>query len=182
MPRIYLNPSLQTYNLFVSGGSEEEYVSLIADAMEPYLLASGIAFTRNDPKNTISQVMQEVNQGAYDLFFAMHTATAPPFMAGFLQGPEVLYLINSSCGGRLAEIIVSSLKRIYPASAAVKATPTAMRKEFQTTVPAVSVELGYNDNFEDAQWIKENCRGIGRALAHALTIYFGASFVEPMGN
>ena len=37
MPRIYLSPSLQEYNPFYGGGSEEEVMNLIADAMEPYL-------------------------------------------------------------------------------------------------------------------------------------------------
>ena len=36
MPRIYLSPSLQEYNQFINGGTEEEYMNLIADAMEPY--------------------------------------------------------------------------------------------------------------------------------------------------
>ena len=42
MPRIYLSPSLQEYNPFYGGGSEEEVMNLIADAMEPYLRSTGI--------------------------------------------------------------------------------------------------------------------------------------------
>ena len=42
MPTIYLSPSTQESNLFVSGGSEEYYMNLIADAMVPYLNSSGI--------------------------------------------------------------------------------------------------------------------------------------------
>ena len=59
MPRIYLSPSLQEYNQFVNGGTEEEYMNLIADAMEPYLIASDIEFTRNDPSQTLSEVRSE---------------------------------------------------------------------------------------------------------------------------
>ena len=47
MPRVYLSPSLQEFNPFINGGSEEEIMNLIADAMEPYLEASGIEFVRN---------------------------------------------------------------------------------------------------------------------------------------
>ena len=53
MPRVYLSPSLQEYNLYVNGGTEEEITNLIADAMEPYLLASGIEFTRNRPEMSL---------------------------------------------------------------------------------------------------------------------------------
>ena len=42
MPTIYLSPSTQEYNYFLSGGTEEQYMNLLADYMEPYLLSSGI--------------------------------------------------------------------------------------------------------------------------------------------
>ena len=37
MATIYLSPSLQPYNSYVGGGNEQEYMNLVADAMEPYL-------------------------------------------------------------------------------------------------------------------------------------------------
>ena len=41
MPKIYLSPSTQEYNPYVTGnGSEEYFMNLVADAMEPYLLAN----------------------------------------------------------------------------------------------------------------------------------------------
>lgn len=49
MPTLFLSPSTQEFNPFVDGGNEEYYMNLIADAMEPYLYASGINFVRNNP-------------------------------------------------------------------------------------------------------------------------------------
>ena len=46
MPKIFLSPSTQDYNSYVNGGNEALYANLIADAMKPYLRASGIDFTR----------------------------------------------------------------------------------------------------------------------------------------
>ena len=41
MPKIFLSPSTQEYNEYYDGsGSEEYYMNLIADYMEPYLTAS----------------------------------------------------------------------------------------------------------------------------------------------
>mgnify|MGYP006991603694 CR=1 FL=1 len=54
MPKIFLSPSTQDYNSYVNGGNEALYANLIADAMEPYLRASGIDFTRNDPNGNVS--------------------------------------------------------------------------------------------------------------------------------
>ena len=47
MPIIYLSPSTQENNLYVSGGTEEEWMNRLADAMVPYLTAAGIRYTRN---------------------------------------------------------------------------------------------------------------------------------------
>ena len=39
MPKIFLSPSTQEYNQYVTGaGSEEYFMNLLADAMEPLLL------------------------------------------------------------------------------------------------------------------------------------------------
>ena len=48
MPIIYLSPSTQEYNEYVNGlGNEEEWMNRLADAMEPYLTASGIRYREN---------------------------------------------------------------------------------------------------------------------------------------
>ena len=45
MPRIYLSPSTQDWNPYADGsGSEEYWMNLLADALEPYLYANTIAF------------------------------------------------------------------------------------------------------------------------------------------
>lgn len=180
MPRVYLSPSLQNYNLFINGGSEEEYVNLITDAMEPYLFASGIEFTRNEPEMPLSQVIVDVNTGDYDVFFSIHTTTAPPFLTGKLQGAKVLYYSKNPYGNELARAVVKNIKSLYPVPKKVKVLPSATQKELmQTTPPAVVVALGYNDNIDDAQWIKDNVRYLGRELSRSLAEYFGISFVEP---
>ena len=46
MPIIYLSPSTQENNLYVTGGTEEEWMNRLADAMVPYLSASGIRYVR----------------------------------------------------------------------------------------------------------------------------------------
>lgn len=180
MPRVFLSPSLQNYNLFINGGTEEEYVNLIADAMEPYLLATGIEFSRNEPEMTLSEVIDEANKGDYDLYFSIHTSTAPPSMSGKLQGPGVFYYVKNPYGSELAENVTKNLKKIYPKPEIIKASPTATLKELlRTWAPAVLVEIGYNDNHEDAQWIKDNIRPIAKELSRSLADYFAIAFVEP---
>ena len=62
MPTIFLSPSTQEYNQYVTGaGSEEYFMNLLADAMEPLLLSNGIQFTRNDPQGTVSDSIRQSN-------------------------------------------------------------------------------------------------------------------------
>ena len=44
MPIIYLSPSTQDWNPYVNGGTEEEWMNLLADKMVPMLDASGIRY------------------------------------------------------------------------------------------------------------------------------------------
>lgn len=50
MPFLFLSPSTQAGNPYVTEGNERLWMNRIADRMEPYLRASGINVTRNDPE------------------------------------------------------------------------------------------------------------------------------------
>lgn len=77
MPIIYLSPSTQENNLYVNGGTEEEWMNRLADAMEPYLTASGIRYSRNTPDMTAASSIRASNAGNYDLHLALHSNAAP---------------------------------------------------------------------------------------------------------
>lgn len=180
MPSIYLSPSLQEYNLYVGGGSEEYYMNLIADAMEPYLRASGIQFTRNRPDQTLSQVIAESNAGNYDLHLALHSNAAPPSLAGRLQGTNVYYYTQSTQGRRAAEIIAENFKVIYPDPNLVKTvSTTSLAEVVRVRAPSVLVEIAYHDNIDDANWIRNNIDRIARNLVLSLTEFFGIPFQSP---
>ena len=74
MPIIYLSPSTQDWNPYVTGsGSEEYWMNQIADAMEPYLRSNGIRFRRNDPDTSAAAAIREANSGYYDFYLALHS-------------------------------------------------------------------------------------------------------------
>ena len=181
MPRIYLSPSTQEGNMYVIGGSEEYYMNLIADAMIPYLLSSGIQYTRNSPGMTASQAIAQSNSGNYDLHLALHSNAAPEGQYGTYSGVDVYYSPISIRGRRAADIFVRNLKSIYPNPSKVRAlTTTTIGEVTQTRAPAVFLELGYHDNVGDATWVSDNIERIARNLVLSLTEYFGIPFVEPM--
>jgi N-acetylmuramoyl-L-alanine amidase len=179
VPIIYLSPSLQE-NPYIIGGSEEYYMNLIADAMIPYLQASGIGFKRNDPGMTLSQVIAQSNAGNYDLHLALHSNSSPDNLKGTLQGPDVYYYATSTEGKRTAEIIANNLKSIYPSPSLATVIPTTSLAELRRVkAPAILVEIAYHDNEADAAWIRDNINAIGANLAESVAEYLGVPFKSP---
>ena len=179
MPRIYLSPSLQEWNLYAIGGNEEQYMNMVADAMEPYLVSNGIAFTRNRPEQTLSQVIAQSNSEYYDLHLALHSNAAGVGNEGTVRGTDVYYYTPSTEGQRMAGFIVDTFKEIYPLPDRVRSVATISLAEVRRTeAPAVLVEMAYHDNMQDAEWIRDNIDGIARALVQALTLFFEIPFVE----
>ena len=179
MPILYLSPSTQEFNPVYGGGSEEYYMNLIADAMEPYLAASGINFVRNTPNMTAASSIQASNAGNYDFHLAIHSnATASG--EGTARGTEVYYYPNSQKGKRFADIAVNNFRMIYPLPDRVRAVATTNIGEVsKTRAPAALIEVAYHDNPQDAQWIRNNIDEIAANLVLSLTEYFGIPFVTP---
>lgn len=180
MPRIYLSPSLQEYNTYVNGGTEEEITNAIADAMEPYLMAMGIEFVRNRPEMTLGEAIADSNSGDFDFHLAIHSNAAPESMAGRLTGPDVYYFSSSPYGREMAEIIADEFRAIYPDPEKVASVPTTTLRELRrTNAPSALMEVAYHDNPEDAAWIKDNIQLIAEALSRSLARYFHIPFAEP---
>ncbi|MBQ3003224.1 MAG: SH3 domain-containing protein [Clostridia bacterium] len=181
MPELFLSPSTQEYNIYYDGsGSEEYYMNLIADAMEPYLVASGITFTRNDPDGTVGASVRQSNAGNYGLHLALHSNASGSANAGRQRGTDVYYYVSSSAGRGAAELFANNFKDIYPDPSLVKAVPTTSLYEVRRTrAPAILVEIAYHDNAADAEWIKANIQPIARNLALSVAEFFGVPLVDP---
>ncbi len=180
MPSIYLSPSTQEFNPYVGGGNEEYYMNLIADAMIPYLNATGISFTRNTPEMTAASSIRASNAGNYDLHLALHSNAAAGDRAGKVRGSEVYFYPQSQNGRRAAEIIANNLMLIYPIPENVKTVPTVSLGEVtRTRAPSVLIEFAYHDNPEDAEWIRNNIDRIAENVVVSLADYFGIPFVMP---
>lgn len=180
MPIIYLSPSTQEFNPYVDGGNEEYYMNLIADAMVPYLKATGIDYTRNTPDMTAATSIAASNKGKYDLHLALHSNAAPPANSGSVRGSEVYYYPQSSEGARAADIIANNLKLIYPIPERVKTVPTTTLGEVtRTSAPSVLIEFAYHDNKQDADWIRNNINRIAENVVLSLADFFGIPFNMP---
>lgn len=181
MPMLFLSPSTQEFNNYYDGsGSEEYYMNLIADYMEPYLTASGITFTRNNPQGSVGDSVRLSNAGDYAFHLALHSNASGSANFGRQYGSDVYYYPTSVNAKRGADIIVANLKRIYPDPSRVRALATTSLYELNNTrAPSVLVELAYHDNEQDAEWIKNNLMLIAENLSQSVADYFGIPLVDP---
>ncbi|MCC8128863.1 MAG: N-acetylmuramoyl-L-alanine amidase [Clostridiales bacterium] len=180
MSLLYLSPSTQEFNPYVTGGNEEQYMNLIADQMEPYLRASGITVTRNRTDMTAAQCIKASNEGNYDLHLALHSNAAPEFLSGTLQGSVVYYYPGSTKGRRFAELAAAGLREIYPDPELVSAEPTtAIGEVTKVKAPAVLIELAYHDNTRDAIWLQTHTGEIAQNVSGSVAAFFDLPFLTP---
>ena len=183
MPIIYLSPSTQDWNMYVTGSGSEEYnMNLLADALVPYLLSNGIQYKRNRPEMTAASSIREANSGYYDFYLALHSNAAPEGRYGEERGIIAFYYPTSTRGQRAAELVAQELRKIYPLPEKVTTRPTTTLGEVsRSRFPAVLAEIGYHDNYDDARWVETHTDAIAQQLARAVTEYFALPFVYPIG-
>ena len=181
MPIVFLSPSTQDWNPYVTGSGSEEYnMNLLTDALIPYLEANAILYERNDPDGTAADAIRMGNSSNYDFYLALHSNASPEALAGRVQGIIVFYYPGSAYGLRAAELIATELREIYPYPELVTTRPTTSLGEVRRSrAPAVLAEIGYHDNYEDALWLENNREAIAEALARAITEFFDVPFIYP---
>ena len=182
MPTIYLSPSTQDWNQYVTGSGSEEYnMNRLADALVPYLRANAILYRRNRPEMTAASSIRQANAGNYDLYLALHSNAAPEGHYGEERGIIAFYYPGSAQGRRAAELLAEQLRQIYPLPNRVTIRDTTTLGEVrQSRAPAVLLEIGYHDNHADAVWLEGHWDAIARQIARALAAYFDIPFIAPM--
>ncbi|WP_409970011.1 hypothetical protein RFF05_08980 [Bengtsoniella intestinalis] len=118
MPILYLSPSTQEWNPYITGtGSEEYYMNLVADAMIPYLKANTIAYKRNTPDMTAASSIRDSNAGYYDFHLALHSNAAPESSAGQARGIIGFYYPTSTKGKRGQSYCANNCGKFIPCPA-----------------------------------------------------------------
>jgi N-acetylmuramoyl-L-alanine amidase len=173
LPRIYLDPSTDEANAYVGGGNEEYYMNLIADAMVPYLNMAGIGFTRNNPNDTLNDIVEQSNAGNYDLHLSLRSTPADAIQLG----PIIYYDTFRPEAQRVAYYIARSLWSIYPDPNLIEMVPNSTLSQIAlTTAPTVIIDLVNPNNYEDTEWLRNNIYRIARMIVFGLTDYFKIPF------
>ena len=173
MASIYLDPSVDETNQYVSGGNEEYYMNLIADAMVPYLEIAGIGFARNNPGDSLLQIIEQSNAGDYNLHLSLRSSPSPTIQ----QGPIIYYNTVDPESQMAAYDTARNFWSIYPNSNLVNMVPNSTLSQITLAkAPTVIVDLVNPTNAVDVEWLRNNIYTIARSLVFALTDYFRIPF------
>lgn len=168
MPKVYLSPSTQVWNIGVGEyGNESRRMNEITDRLVPLLESWGFIVYRNRPDMSLAQVVADSNSKNVDAHIAIHSN------AGGGQGTECWVYKLGYDAEKLAKCIYNELAPLSPgADRGIKENPNYYETR-ETKAPAVIVEIGFHDNPADAQWIM-NCKDdIALAIAKGTCKYFG---------
>ena len=154
-------------------------MNLIVDAMIPYLRANDIDFARNNPGDSLDDIINHANEQPRDLYMGLYSGYSPEGVDPPLEGLNVYHYAYTPVGGeRAAHYIVENLRQIYPAPNLITIIPADTRELRDPNFPAVVVELGYRGNPADEMWMKENIDLIARGLTRAITEFLNLPFVD----
>ena len=74
MSTVFLSPSLQDYNPYITGnGSEADFMNRLADKMTPGLLLNGVGLARSDRNGAVADAIEKSNAYGPDLHVALHS-------------------------------------------------------------------------------------------------------------
>lgn len=173
--KVFLSPSAQEFNLYLTDGNEEFYMNKIADSAQQILLQSGIYVARNSPDEDFKGAIERSNSDSFDLHVAIHSNASPPNLQGKMKGPVIFYYPDSPKSICAAQITAEKFEAIYPEREKVALLPSYTLAELKrTTAPAVYIEVAYHDNKEDEAWIKQNVEVIAETIAASVKDYLNS--------
>lgn len=74
MAVVYLSPSVQSWNVgYGNYGTEEQRMNLIADVVQYDLERHGVQIVRNNPEQSLREIVAESNAVGPDIHVAIHS-------------------------------------------------------------------------------------------------------------
>lgn len=172
MKKIYLSPSNQTANKFITGNTNEGAVwNSIAQILKKKLEAYTCEVMLCNASMTLSARAAEAKAWGADVYIAMHSNAAGEANKG-AHGVEVYYDPNKGTKTKqLAQDVLDQLKTLFT-SRGLK-TSSRLIDCYKPAMPSIIGECGFHDNKADAEKILANKDKIAQLYCNALVKYLG---------
>lgn len=177
MFKVYLSPSTQENNFGVSDyGTEEARMNAAADVTAKELTRTGqFIIYRNRPTMALNEVIKDSDNIKPNIHVAIHSN------AFNSKGRGVLGLYWS--GGGIASDSYKLTKAVHDEVLNISGIDNGMRagtglaETDRVKATSTIIEVGFHDNADDAQWIKDNVKNIGIAIAKGICKYCNVPYV-----
>ena len=172
MKKIYLSPSNQTGNKFITGDTSEGAVWYdIAVRLQKLLEQYNCQTMLSKPSQTLGVRADNAKAWGADVYIAMHSNAAGTANKG-AHGVEVYYDPNKGAKTKaLAQAVLDELKTMFT-SRGLK-TSTKLIDCYKPAMPSIIGECGFHDNKADALLILNNRDKIAQLYCNALVKYLG---------
>lgn len=177
MKKIYISPSNQDGNVYAVGGTnEKEQCHKIAMACSDFLTANGFDVLCTYDDDMYKRV-RESNDFNSDLHIAIHTNATPKH--NVTGGTQILLYSLDGERFKIGTEIFKKLSALTPGKSAEKIISKPSFYECRATnAICVYCECEFHDTTEGAQFIIDNTKSIGEAIARGVLAYYGVKEVS----
>ena len=175
MYKVFLSPSNQYDNVYAYGNTTEGVqCGKIADACKIALERSGVdVMLMHD--ESMQTKCAESNKFDADLHVPIHTNA----FNGSVMGTRMFYYAEGGEGQKACQAIFARLAPVTPGTSENIRADASLYEVRVPAAPTAYIECEFHDNPAASQWIVENTKLIGEAIAHGICDYFGVTFKEP---
>lgn len=169
MYKVYLSPTSNNNEVGKKEFGFEAYrMRQIAEVIEERLLnKTHIIVFKNMEGLSIEEIIEDSNHAKPDVYIGLHTRT------GNKKGIEIFVNENNMLSNSLGREIHKKLKKTHYEEEKNAIKYTSNKKEVVKSMsPSVAIYLGSRDNLQDVNWIINNKRKIGEAIAEGIEEYF----------
>ena len=175
MYKVFLSPSNQYDNVYAYGNTTEGVqCGKIADACKIALERSGVDVMLMHDENMQEKCAASNAFGA-DLHVPIHTNA----FNGSVMGTRMFYYAEGGEGQKACQAIFARLAPVTPGTSENIRADASLYEVRVPAAPTAYIECEFHDNPAASQWIVENTKLIGEAIAHGICDYFGVTFKEP---
>ena len=180
MKKIYVSPSSQTENIYVTGATNEAaQCRKIALKLVEALKRCGFDAKTNVSDNVeMYDRVKESNSWCSDLHIPIHTNA----FNGKVKGTRMFVDTIGSVSYNICQVVSKTLNPITPGeSDGISAAPELYEIK-ATKMPCAYIEVAFHDNVEEAKWIIANTEKIAEAICEGICNYYNVKYIKSASN
>ncbi len=174
--KIYLSPSNQSGNLYTTGSTNEMVqCDKIAKAAEIALKRSGFSVKVGKSGDTMANRCKESDAFEADIHLPIHTNAFDGKTTG---GTLVMLYKSTTEHNKAGKALLDAVGKISPGSDYALRYRTDLYELNTPNAMSLYLEVEFHDTKQGSDWIRNNIKNIGEAIAKGMCSYYGIKYVS----